>query len=240
MSIQKIFLPEYTDCLKQNLRLGKSADLYNKEDFEIDYENVIPLVGVQAPTNIEETAQFLLSHKNDDYLCAIKLYETYKNITPLIASQECFWAYLTHSHFFKYTKERWYNEGYSSESIEKRWFFKGNRFLNSLYNLWWSVYLTTTDSKDSPYELTKILFKNETFRTRVFGTSLLIRHREAMIGILEFIKENEEKFTKSFEDNGRALCKFFNHVGATKQISYLDKDYFKHLCEEISEEIFRM
>ena len=91
--------------------------------------------------------------------------------------------------------------------------------------LWWLVNLTSDDSRDNPYELTEVLFRNYTLRYVRLGVSQVLQHKEAAIGILQFLKDHEnEKF--SLENVANGLTSYFNKLGAVKQLTYLDRKFF--------------
>ena len=87
------------------------------------------------------------------------------------------------------------------------------------------VYLTIDENRNNKYELTEILFKNYTLRFIRFGVSRVIQHKEAAIGILQFIKDNENSIP-SMENLANNLTSYFNKLGAVKQLTFLDRDFF--------------
>ena len=106
---------------------------------------------------------------------------------------------------------------------------------HGLGGLWWLVYLTVDDNRDNRFELTEMLFKNYTLRYIRLGVSRVIQHKEAAIGILQYIKDNERHIT-SLENVANALTSYFNKLGAVKQLTYLDRNFFyKEMDEHISE-----
>ena len=66
------------------------------------------------------------------------------------------------------------------------------------------------------------------------GAYNLGRHKEAVIGILEFIQENEDLFKSKFEDKTRFITKHLNLIGGVKPISYYDRSFFKNELKKIS------
>ena len=101
-----------------------------------------------------------------------------------------------------------------------------------LPSAWWSVYLSIDRTRENPYELTEILFKNQELRTNSFGPLTLIRHREAMIGILEFLKEHQELLVDGMNMRAQYIRKLFNFIGGTKRLEFMDRDFFKHELEK--------
>lgn len=106
---------------------------------------------------------------------------------------------------------------------------------HGLGGLWWLVYLTVDNERDNRFELTEMLFKNYTLRYIRFGVGRVIQHKEAAIGILQYIKDNERNIS-SMENVANNLTSYFNKLGAVKQLTYLSRDFFyKEMDEHISE-----
>lgn len=238
MELQKTFKENYVKTLKDEIKSGKALSLYCAEEFEIDSSQVKRLAGVYAPEDLKDK---LIDCYDNDLKAAITVFEAYKDISPLLASTEAFWAYITHTSMYNYTQQRWPKvlDGSASENyVIDHWFIGGKGFMrNAAASLWWSVYNTVDETRKDKYELTSILFKNYTLRTNTLGISTLIRHREAMIGILEFLLKNPSITQNYFEPRGTFISKYFNRLGAVKQLAYLERDYFTHKCESIKDKI---
>ena len=229
MALQPVFKRSYIEYLRTHI----SPDNYKNDHFEYDRSQVVPLYGITLP---EDLLIKLNPTPKGDFQSAIAIYEAYKDITPLFAQQEDLWVYLTHVDLFDYVKKRWplknENKEKQIEFIKNRW-FKIESIRSTLSGLWWSVYFTIDENRSNKYELTEMLFSNETFRSRVFGSSLIIRHKDAAQGILEYMVENKNKFC-SLEQQGREIAKYFNSIGAYKVLTSLPKSYFKKEMERLT------
>lgn len=238
MQLQKTFRESYMKTLRDAVKSEVAIPLYGAETFEVDQTQVKRLANIYTP---EDLAEKLDGVWNDDYKSAIAVYEAYQNISPLLASNEAFWAYLTHVDLFSYTQKRWpevKNASCSANYILDHWFIGENGVLrNAIGSLWWSVYNTIDVKRTNKYELTEILFQNYSLRVTYFGSYILIRHKEAMIGILSFLKDNPEITNNSFENRGRFISKYFNRLGAVKQLAYLKQDFFYNTCENLKDKI---
>lgn len=234
MKLQKTFKESYMKKLRDNVVAGVSIPLYAEESFELDQTQMKSLANVYAPDHLEDK---IMDFVSDDFNAAITLYEAYENISPLLASNETFWAYLTHTSLFNYTQLRWPRGLIGSASpnyILNHWFIGDQGPLrNAAASLWWSVHNTIDETRTNKYELTSILFRNYTLRTTSFGAYTLIRHREAMIGILDFIKDNPEIMENHLESRGTFITKYFNRLGAVKQLSCMDREFFFHKCVQL-------
>jgi len=238
IELQKTFNENYMKSLRDAVKSGRAIPLYSNNSFEIDQSQVKHLANVYAPKYLVER---LVPTQEGDYESAIAIFEAYKDISPLLASNECFWTYITHTELFNYVQKRW-NKVLSgkatSDYILDHWFMGDNGLSrNAVASLWWSVYCSIDKQRNDKYELTKVLFQNFTFRVITFGFSLLMRHNEAMIGILEFIKDTPEIMNGSFESRGRFISKYFNRLGAERQLSYLKRDFFYNTCLHLKERI---
>ena len=241
MRLQKTFKESYMKTLRDNVKSGDAIHLYKTGDFNIDQRFVRNLANVYTPNGLIEK---LNETFDDDLKSAIVIYEAYKDISPLLASNEAFWAYLTHVDLFPYAQKRWplvLDNDCSSGYIIDHWFLGSQGLLrNAIASLWWSVHNTIDETRQNKYELTEILFINYTLRVITFGSYPLIRHREAMIGILSFLKDNPEITKNAFENRGQFLLKYFNRIGAVKQLAYLKRDYFYNTCEKIKDKILKV
>lgn len=238
MELQRIFKKSYVNTLRDSVKSGKTLPLYGKDYFEIDNKYISTLASIYKPEHIEKDLEGL---ENDDYKAAIIVYEAYKDISPLIASSEAFWTYITHTSMFRYTQHRYpkvLSQDADATYILNHWFIGPNGIMrNAVASLWWAVKNTVDENRANKYELTSILLKNYTLRTTTFGTYSLIRHREAMIGILSFLYDNPEIVNNNLESRGNFILKYFNRLGAVKQLCYLDRNFFRERCERMKDKI---
>ena len=121
----------------------------------------------------------------------------------------------------------------TEEYIVDHWFKnKVSVFRMALPSAWWSVYLSIDKMRENPYELTEILFKNQELRTNSFGPLALIRHREAMIGILEFFKEHQDLLVDGMNMRAQYIRKLFTFISGTKRLEFLGRNFFKSELEK--------
>ena len=180
-----------------------------------------------------------LMQTSSDFEAAKVLYESYKNITPLLASTEQFWAYLCHVDLFLYVQKRWGTDLENPEYIEDHWFFGKHGYIrNCLASLWWSIHCSYDDSKEDPYELSEILFRNYSFR--VAWLKIMLRTKEGLLGILEFLKENPDILETAFENRSRFIAKYVNLIGGVKQLSYLNREFLKSELQKIKPVILKI
>lgn len=245
MSKQFIFKDKYVQKLKSNIVSGNSVEFYRSNEFIYDKNQILMLPNIEATPDLVNHLDI-----NDDFKTAITLYEAFEKLEPIQASDERLWTYLSHVDLYPYMIKRWSstyerNAKKDKDYILEHWFLNSSAqsslLRNAIGGLWWSVYLSIDVTKgERKYDLTKILFRQLDFPTRTLGTYKLGRHKEAVIGILEFIQENEGLFKTKFEDKTRFITKHLNVVGGVKPISYYDRDFFKNELSKIKSDLLKI
>jgi hypothetical protein len=238
MEKQQIFREKYLLKLKEEIDTNK----YRSNEFVYDKKQTFMMPNINKPYGLLSK----LNHQND-FETAVAVFEAFKNLEPIQASDERLWAYLSHVDLYPYMIKRW-SDVYTNKAskpenyIRDHWFLEStvqsNLLRHAISGLWWAVYLSVDEKRgEKKYELTKILFRQLDFPTRTLGTYKLGRHKEAVIGILEFIQENELLFKKNFEDRVRFITKHLNLIGGVKPIAYYDRSFFKGELQKVSENI---
>lgn len=227
MEYQRIFTPEYANSLKNDIHVEN----YLGDTIIYDSSEVRRLKNVEKPDGLEE--KMLNAFSECD--AAIILYENYKSLTPVLASKEAFWYYLTHVDLANYVKQLWpdlkkqSNEAEQKKYIRAHWLkHKNGTMRTSLMGLWWSVYLTVDEKlgEEHKYDLTKIFFSNNGMRTRRLGTGHLGRNREALKGILSFMKDNPDIFKAGIENKMIWITRHFNLIGGSLPLANKPSKYF--------------
>lgn len=240
MSKQLIFKEKYIHKLKDDVSSGNSLEFYKDKNFIFDDSQLLVLPNVHSINIIDKLDE------NDDFNSAIIIYEALK-LEPIQASDERLWVYLAHVDLYSYMIKRWpgvYNgvAPNPKKYILDHWFLsstsQNNLLRHAISGLWWAVHLSVDKSSDDDkYALTKILFRQLDFATRTLGTYMLGRHKEAVVGILEFIQENDDLFKDKFQDKTRFITEHLNYVGGVKPIAYFDRDFFKIELQKIKDQI---
>ena len=138
------------------------------------------------------------------------LYTALKHLSPVQASDERLWAYLTHVSFWDYMASRWPAGQYEgkarfAEVIQERYFFMSDRprslVRNGIARLWWYGYTTYDANREDPFELTAVLLKNldvaQSILERAFSRNLKVVH-----AVLSTLLEREESGAPFYERDG--------------------------------------
>lgn len=235
MALQKILTKAYIDKIFEEVEKEEGLDRFLQDVFPYGEENLLVTPQVKEPAGLLER---MVPTTEGDYLSAIALYDAYKCLTPLQAINSQFWESLALTDLFPYMQKRWNLAEAKNlkKSILNHFTFKSHGLMrHGLAGLWWLVHLSVDEQRDNKYELTEYLFKNYTLRFIRFGVGKVVQHKEATIGILQYIKDNEENIP-SLESVANGLTSYFNKLGAVKQLTFLNRNFFYNEMENHIEE----
>lgn len=244
MELQKIFTGTYVEKLRNGVKDGSRVKYYESDTFLFDNEQTFSLPKIvkanKGKLKMPDGTNYY------DFENSKIIFEAYKNLTPLQASDIRLWTYLAHTDYYEYMCRRWASVKKKSASnpskyILDHWFIsspaQSNLLRHGIAGLWWTAYLTYDETRTDSYELTNVLYRQLDFATRTLGTYSLARHKAAVKGILEYILQNPNLFKEKFEPKSRFLTKYINQIGGIKPLSYFNKDFFKDSLEAISPKI---
>lgn len=171
----------------------------------------------------------------DDLVNTRLVYDAFKNLTPLQASNKYMWTYLCHvvPEYQTYIRDRWLQEA-RENTIKTRFFVTTPGSLlndNALSRLWWYGYLTYDKNDRNPYALTEVLLTNQTICTDVMDTFNRMNPKR-MKGVLLAIKDfkNELDGSEGITDYFRECKKYLNHYAAVTALEFLDSSEIRDLA----------
>jgi hypothetical protein len=240
MSYQSLFKSTYTEKLKQNLK-ENGTDTYLASTFSYDKKEVFENTTIHT-----EYPELLLPDGlgNHDFENAKIIFETYKNMTPVQATDVRIWTYLTHVPYWEYMKARRPVEKQPEDKriqyILQHWFIEtlspANLMRNDIALLWWASYLTYDPDRENPYELTEELFSMLDY-TRHLLPGTQGRNRNFVQALLEFVIENKEVFSTYKEAKVRFLMRKSNYVSGYKNFPALPIGTIKAIFRQYMKEI---
>lgn len=225
MALQTILSKRAIEKIKDDVDLNIGLERFLQDDFPIKEEDVLVLPGIIKPEGLLDKMD---ASTDGDFKSAIAIYEAYKTLSPLQAVEDYFWESLAITDLFPYMQQRWSLKKSKDlqGAIKNHFFVKSHGLIRQgIGGLWWLVNMTIDENRSNPYELTEVLFRNYTLRYVRLGVSMLIQHKEAAIGILQFLKDHENE-AFSLENVANGLTSYFNKLGAVKQLTYLNRDFF--------------
>ena len=235
---QSILTKPYIEKVYHEVTNGIGLERILSDIFPFDEAFFLRTAQVRQPENLLSK---MVPTTDGDLKSAVALYEAYKDLSPLQAIDSQLWESLSLTDLFPYMQKRWglkecKDEKELKSSILNHFTIKAHGLMRQgLGGLWWLVHLTHDPDRENPYELTEILFKNYTLRTVRFGVGRVIQHKEAALGILQYIKDHEDEIP-SMENVANGLASYFNKLGAIKQLTYMDRDFFYSEMEKHIEE----
>lgn len=123
---------------------------------------------------------------------AILLYEALKDLPYTVVTNENYWAFLTHTVYWDYMRNRWPIEAAQKDLlsfVQTRYMFnsKNKRYYrNGLSRLWLYVALTYDQSNTiDPYFYTRIMMKNQDLAGLILETTTVSRNFIALKATLE-------------------------------------------------------
>ena len=225
MALQKILKKSYIDKIHEEVKRGIGLERFLEDKFPVDEEMFLVIPNVQQP---EDLLSQLDATKTGDYTSAVAIYNAYRKLTPIQATNAQFWESLALTDLFPYMQKRWNLKDSKNllRDIDNHFFVSTHGIKrHGLSSLWWYVYLSLDEESEDEFNLTRILFKNYTLRVVRFGSSSIFQHKQAVIGVLKYLKHNEKRIS-SMENVANGLTSYFNKLGAIKQLSYMDWEFF--------------
>lgn len=194
------------DMLKSDI--PNNVVRYNSKDKWIDsyfeekgLSNFCFNTGIMVPD-----VELIIGDSKTDCKNAVRIYDAFKEkLNPVQASDIRLWAFLAHSVYWDYMRERWsINIAFEEDEdyIEKdkivsrigtRYFYeasKGKAFVRQgIARLYWSAYLTyDVENTNNPYELTEFFLSKQD----IFAVSTersLARNKALLLAALRVLKE---------------------------------------------------
>jgi len=169
----------------------------------------------------------------DDLENAIRLYEALPEIPLNLASDERFWAYLTHVTCWDYMTKRW---SPTTQGIVKERYFLAHgsdrgALRNGIARLWWMAQATYDPDRADPFELTRILLLSEDVAQQTLERSLS-RARRVTTAFLEGLREATEGKPPRGRSHRRALEEI-NRMGAVRLLEAVPSDEIRAVVREI-------
>ncbi|WP_162932132.1 DUF6339 family protein [Solimonas sp. K1W22B-7] len=163
---------------------------------------------------------------------AISLHKALRGITESQAADERLWAWFAHEHYWDYMRARWPGEANRAENqidyIREHYFIGlnvRNLMRQGISRLWWFAHTTVDDTRDDPYELTKVMLEYSDNRQSLMETGYSRNQRmvQTILDRTNHWRSNGHDILRS-RDLFRALCKELNLYGGTLILDCLQKE----------------
>lgn len=242
MGTLRIFKTGTIYSIKSNLDSSNGIEQYITNSFRFSESDILVNPSIIVPDRIT-----LIMPGDDpdyEYKNSVTLYEAYKGLTPIEATDPRLWTYLTHTVFFPYMQRR---RPVNDQEVSRRkdyivdhWFVKnvsaGRLLRNDIAMLWWVAHLTQDESRADKYELTKEAFTMLDY-TRHLLPGVQGRNREFAHAVLEYVVRNPALFSSSKEAKVRFIMRKLNRIAGYKVVPILTKCEIIELISQYSSQI---
>ncbi len=222
--------------LKNNIEVNIEKYKNDDSNWIVDYLGEDPFV--EYKKEVDKINFNMTSEKPSEveYENAIILHKALKNISRSEATDERFWAGLTHKTCWNYMKYRYsdINAKTNVSEIKNRYFFgvgeKRSLFSNPLARLWWVAESLYDKDNQNPYWLMEF-FKSD------FGTKALIIFSSNFTSNPNIVKGMFGAFLKHTEAGVKInrilyynVCIYLNELGGNTILDYYSRDEIEQLC----------
>lgn len=187
----------------------------------------------------QEIADFSLVHSPDDIpgsdLENIKrIYDNLRFLNEMQATDECFWAGLSHDKFWGYMQERWMKEKKEpskNDVLNKFFFGKGIRrscIVHPIAKLWWYGRYTYDENRQNKYELTELLSHDISLGLNLFSNNYT-NNPSITKAILGAVYEAEQEGIRVKREMHRDITKYVNLLGGIYILDVLDPKHLREL-----------
>lgn len=241
MRKQNIFRTGYIDILIKEATKPDGWKRYTQKSFEIDENETIPNISIRkSPPKLKIPEK----SNNYDFENSKILYEAYKELSPVQATDTRLWVYLAHGPYWEYMQVR---RPVEKQPIKKRgdyilthWFIKSVSATYLLRQdislLWWTAHLTYDEKLSDPYKLTKEAFSMLDY-TRFLLPGTQGRSPKFTHALIEYVIENQKLFSKNKQDRVRLLMRKSNYMAGYKIFPSLSKKEIKSIFDDYKSDI---
>ena len=228
---QKAFTKEYATDLENNIESNLTN--YTMDCFIFNEKLVVDMTFEKHEELLDEMLPFLSTSASVEVDAAIKLYEAYKDLTPLEASYAPFWIYLSHVDLYPYMIKRWplanAKDGNVVDYINSHWFYKRGKLRSHLEGMYWLVRQSVEyDEVGNPdYTYTKFLFSRRVLGDRgIAARQSIFANDKVFKGVLKYIMKNEDSlFAHHIQARATYCAQLLNAKGGVIELSmWSEKD----------------
>jgi hypothetical protein len=207
----------------------------------------------EMATGVEVAGQLSLVTPDDgdlkDTVNAIELHKALRHLTPLQARDPRLWTRMTHVDFWQYMRKRWPVEKYlpnrdkAVRFIESRYFVPQSQsralLRNGIARLWWTAQLSHDPDRDSPYELTEVLFSTLDVTQQIVERGMG-RASSVIRGFLEFLLRNSDTLLTGGDKNRWRIRSLAKHLNMHGGVCILDLLTQSEVMDILGKELARL
>jgi hypothetical protein len=237
MSI-KLLKKEVFNKLFDNIE--SNLDKYRNGDFNDLVSNKSYYKFSELNVDINLLSNIVGGQENDIDNCLL-MFNAIDGLSPSLARDKRLWSYLTHTHLFNYTKERWpipEDDTEAIASIKNHFFILGPRDFernNAASRLWWSTFICKRVNIDTK-KILKVLLYRPDARNQLIDrtTTALSTHLfEAILEKMIDSYEGDQKFLTGRHSHNRPFMREVNTLGGFNLLNALTLEQSREKLKEI-------
>ena len=188
--------------------------------------------------------EFLLPDEDSSYDLenSKRLYLALKDLTPVQASDERLWAYLSHTTGWSYMRKRWDVDNFRGSAekriqyIRDRYFFMPNRdralVRNGIARLWTYAYVTYDEQRENPFQLTEVLLQKLDIAQQLLERSFsrVPELPKSVMRVVETYPKDELDLTD--RDQFRDVMRHVNRIGGVTILDMLNGSELEQLVRQ--------
>lgn len=198
----------------------------------------------EANIEVEPLAPLLKPGLKHDAQNALAVYETLRKLTPQQASDERFWAYVSHVECADYIRERWLatqpeDRERAAARARNHFFARDARALirdHGVSRLWWLGRIATEAYPEDPALFLEIVLHRQDVRSALIERPSVSMNRDVLRGIFEVMRDQWEGDRALFKrETFRAWMVALNRRGGVVLLDALPPEPLDRLLREEAE-----
>ena len=230
-----------TQDAMDNLKINIKANIENykktsNEWIKEFFDGQSPFVEFKYDVPDFEMDMSKINSKDTDLENVKRVYINLKFLSESQASDERFWAGLTHYKFWSYMQYRWNKSDDESDEkkIKRVYFYDGGKrrglAFNAIAKLWWIGRYTYDESLENPFKLTEYICNDIGTSTLYLFSSNFTSNDNVRLGMLKAIVDSEEKGIKIKRKEFKEIIKYLNIIGGTYLLDFFSEKEIYDMC----------
>ncbi|MGK0575995.1 DUF6339 family protein [Macrococcus capreoli] len=170
------------------------------------------------------------------------IHKSLRELTPVQASQEKFWLGMAMTHYKDYIYYRLEDEIKKDNRARLKTALtslgngkKRSLIVNVLSRLWWIGELTYDDTREDPYELTKMFCRSDfSGKATTFASNNLMSNKEIRLGLLSALFELDKQIEGGvIRKHYIEALKYLNLIGGVSLLDLKTREEIKEIVIEL-------
>ena len=173
--------------------------------------------------HLDDSIELSIGDYNSDFENVKIIHKAFKNIPARYLADDKVWAYYAHTKFWDYMQKRWPLKdkikdptSYILEHYFKKAGSDRGLLRNGIARLWFIGHMTYNESREDPYELTRLLLSTQEITRTLSERPILMRNKNFRFALLNCMAKDSKPFLK--RDGFITLLKNFVRISGIKRL----------------------